>query len=287
MNKNLNRTVYVNGDFLPERDAKVSIFDRGFLMADAVYEYTAVIDGKLIEFDAHIERLRRSLGELQMNCPIKRDGFLAMHRALIAQNDIDIGGVYVQISRGVADRNFAFPTGLVPTVIAFTQTLNFLDNPINDIGLKVISVEDGRWSRRDIKSVQLLYTAMAKTQAIERGANDAFFVKDGFVTEATAANAFIVKDGRIITRALSSDILHGVTRKAILALCVARGLAIEERAFTIAEAQAADEVFVTASPFYALPVIEVDGKMVGDGLPGNMTRELRSLVISEARANSI
>ncbi|MCX7560235.1 D-amino-acid transaminase [Sulfitobacter sp. F26204] len=283
----MSRIVYLNGEFLTEEDAKVSVFDRGFLMADAVYEYTAVIDGKLSEFDAHIDRLKRSLGELQMQCPLSRDEILQMHRRLVAKNNIDVGGVYLQISRGIAERDFLFPDNTTPTVTAFTQTLNFVENPINEVGLKVVSVEDGRWIRRDIKSVQLLYTSMVKTDAVARGANDAFFVKDGFVTEATSANAFIVKDGRIITRQLSSDILHGVMRKAIMGLRDSAQLQIEERPFSIAEAQAADEVFITASPIYALPVVEVDGVKVGTGRPGDVTRRIRTTMLDEARSNAI
>ncbi|MEZ0467875.1 D-amino-acid transaminase [Phaeobacter sp. SYSU ZJ3003] len=287
MSNSGNRIVYLNGDYLPETEAKVSIFDRGYLLADAVYEYTATIGGALIEFDAHMARLQRSVDELGMDYSLDREAMLAMHRELVQRNALDTGGVYLQISRGVADRDFAFPKGLKPTIMAFTQEMNFLDNPINDTGLKVVSVEDGRWMRRDIKSVQLLYTAMAKTQANEAGAHDAFFVKDGFVTEATSANAFIIRNGCIVTRALSQDILHGVTRKAVLELARRRNLAIEERAFTIAEAQEADEVFITASPVYALPVVEVDGKQVASGKPGRLTQELRQLFIDEAVARAV
>lgn len=281
------RTVYLNGEYLPETEAKVSIFDRGYLLADAVYEYTATIGGALIGFDAHMARLQRSLDELDIKYALDHKTFLVMHQELVRRNELGNGGVYLQISRGVADRDFAFPQGLKPTVMAFTQEVNFLDNPVNDAGLKVVSAEDGRWVRRDIKTVQLLYTAMVKTQANEVGVHDAFFVKDGFVTEATSANAFIIRNGRIVTRALSQDILHGVTRKAVLELARRQNLAIEERAFTIAEAQEADEVFITASPIYALPVVEVDGRQVASGKPGRLTRELRQLFIDEAIASAI
>ncbi len=287
MHETQHRTVYLNGVYLPEAEAKVSIFDRGFLMSDAVYEYTAVLGGGLLEYNHHMARLQRSLDELDFGVTIDQNELLDMHRELVQRNNIDVGGVYVQISRGVADRDFAFPKGLKPTIMAFTQEMNYLDNPINETGLKVISVDDGRWARRDIKSVQLLYTSMVKTKAEEAGAHDAFFVKDGYVTEATSSNAFMIKNGCIITRQLSPDILHGVTRKAILALAKAHNLDIEERSFTIAEAQDADEVFTTASPIYALPVVELDGKAIGDGRPGALTKKLRALFLEEAKANAI
>ncbi len=281
------RTVFLNGEYMPEADAKVSVFDRGFLMSDAVYEYTAVIEGRLLEFDHHLQRLQRSLDELDFDLQLDREELLFVHRELVRLNKVDVGGVYIQISRGATDRDFAFPKGLTPTVMAFTQEMNFLDNPINDTGLKVMSVEDGRWARRDIKSVQLLYTSMVKSKAEAAGLHDAFFVKDGFVTEATASNAFIVKDGKVITRQLSSDILHGVTRKVVLALAAENELTIEERPFSIQEAQDADEVFVTASPTFALPVVELDGKPIADAKPGPMTQKLRNLFLKEARLNAL
>lgn len=277
-----NRTVFLNGQYIPESEAKISIFDRGYQLADAVYEFTAVVDGKLVDFLGHMNRLQSSLNSLAYEFPVELDEMLEMHHRLIDYNDLDIGGVYLQISRGVADRDFPFPTGLTPTVTAFTQKLNFLDNPIVEKGLRVITIEDGRWARRDIKSVQLLYTSMAKTQAMEKGVHDALYVKDGFVTEATSANAFIVKDGCLITRSLSADILHGVTRRAVLELAQKCGLKKVERAFTVAEAIDADEMFVTASPLYVLPVVEIDGETVNGGLPGPSTKKLRKAFISAA-----
>lgn len=282
-----NRTVYLNGQYVPETEAKVSIFDRGYLMADAVYEYTAVIGGKLIDFPGHLKRLQLSLSSLGYDYEVNEEQMLALHRRLVELNSIDVGGVYIQVSRGVADRDFVFPKALEPSIMAFTQDINFLDNPINETGLKVISVEDGRWARRDIKSVQLLYTSMVKTKAVEAGAHDAFFVKDGFVTEATSANAFIVEDGCLITRALSSDILHGVTRRAVLELAKAHNLELDERAFAVEEVKAADEAFVTASPIYVLPVVEIDGVQIGTGKPGAMTQKLREIFLEDAKANAL
>lgn len=281
------RTVYLDGQYMPAAEAKVSIFDRGYLMADAIYEFTAVVDNQLLDFEGHYQRLQRSLNALDFELEVDRDDLLEMHRQLVARNDLGLGGVYLQISRGVAERDFSFPAGITPTVMAFTQKMNVLENPAAKTGLKVISAEDGRWLRRDIKSVQLLYTSMVKTQAIRNGADDAFFVKDGYVTEATSANAFIIRDNTIVTRDLSADILHGVTRKGILTLADKAGLKVDERPFTISEAQDADEVFITASPIFALPVVEIDGRVIADGKPGKATRDLRAILIDDLRRHAI
>lgn len=282
-----DRTVFLNGEYLPASEAKVSVFDRGYLLADAVYEFTAVVDGKLVDFQSHMNRMQSSLDALAYKYLIEYDELLEMHHRLIDYNELDVGGVYMQISRGVADRDFAFPSGITPTIMAFTQKLNYLDNPIVEKGLKVITIDDGRWARRDIKSVQLLYTSMAKTQAMEKGVHDALFVKDGFVTEATSANAFIVKDGCLITRSLSNDILHGVTRRAVLALAQQCGFKTIERNFTVSEALSADEVFVTASPLYVMPVVEIDGEKINGGIPGPSTRKLRKALISVGVSSAV
>ena len=195
----MSRTVYVNGDYLPEGDAKVSIFDRGFLMADGVYEVTSVLGGKLIDFDGHYKRLERSLGELEMQNPVSKDELLAVHRELVAQNGIDEGLVYLQITRGAPeDRDFVFPDPETTpaTVVLFTQNKPGLaSSPTAQKGLKVISIEDMRWGRRDIKTVQLLYPSMGKMMAKKAGADDAWMVQDGAVTEGTSNNAYIIKDG--------------------------------------------------------------------------------------------
>ncbi|MEO0402700.1 MAG: aminotransferase class IV, partial [Pseudomonadota bacterium] len=214
------RTVYVNGDYLPETEAKVSIFDRGFLMADGVYEVTSVLDGKLIDFDGHAVRLQRSLDELDMRTPISKDDLLEVHRELVRLNGIDEGMIYLQITRGAPeDRDFAFPDPETtpPTIVLFTQNKPGLaNNPAAKKGMKVISIEDIRWGRRDIKTVQLLYPSMGKMMAKKAGADDAWMIQDGFVTEGTSNNAYIVKGNKIITRAKSNDILHGITRAAVL-----------------------------------------------------------------------
>ncbi|MBK0328960.1 D-amino-acid transaminase [Rhodobacteraceae bacterium F11138] len=287
MTEDADRIVYLNGAFLPAAEARVSVFDRGFLMADAVYEYTAVLDGRLIDFDGHMQRLERSLGALGYEYRVDRADMLTLHREMVARNRIDVGGVYLQVSRGAAERNFIMPRGIEPTIMSFTQRLNFIDHPLAETGLKFISVEDSRWARCDIKSVQLLYTSMAKTRAAEAGVNDALFVRDGYVTEATASNVFIVRDGTVVTRPRSTEILPGVTRRSVIELCARHDLKLEERAFTVAEVQAADEAFITASPMYVLPMVEVDGQPIGDGTVGELTRKLRSIFLADARASAV
>lgn len=285
----MSRIVYLNGDYLPEAEAKISIFDRGFVFADAVYEVTSVIDGKLMDFDGHVARLSRSLDELRMQHPLTREELLDIHRKLVAENNITEGMVYLQISRGNAgDRDFYFPADDVkPTVVLFTQVANLVDTPKAKTGIKVISVADIRWGRRDIKTVQLLYPSMAKMMAKKAGVDDGWFVQDGLVTEGTANNAYIVKDGKIITRALSNDILHGITRATLLQYAAEAQMEVIERSFTIAEAQAADEAFITGASTFVMPVVEIDGVKLGDGTPGPIATRLRELYIAQGRKASI
>ena len=285
------RTVYVNGAYLPEGEAQVSIFDRGFLMADGVYEVTTVIDGKLIDFDGHLARLERSLGELDIANPMDRDQWLEMHRELVARNGLEQGMIYLQVTRGApGDRDFVFPDPdtTAPTVVLFTQSNPALvDSPKAQKGIKVIAIDDLRWGRRDIKTVQLLYPSMGKMMAIKAGADDAWMVQDGTVTEGTSNNAYIIKDGRIITRALSNDILHGITRAAVLRFAREAQMPVEERSFSLQEAQAADEAFVTSASTFVMPVVEIDGVALGDGTPGPLARRLREIYIDESRQAAI
>ena len=285
------RTVYVNGDYLPETEAKVSIFDRGFLMADGVYEVTSVLDGKLIDFDGHAVRLQRSLDELDMKNPITKDDLLEVHRELVRLNGIEEGMIYLQITRGAPDdRDFAFPDPeTVPcTVVLFTQNKPGLAaNPVAQKGIKVISIEDIRWGRRDIKTVQLLYPSMGKMMAKAAGVDDAWMVQDGFVTEGTSNNAYIVKGGKIITRPKTNDILHGITRAAVLRFAEEAQMAVEERNFTIEEAQDADEAFITSASTFVMPVVEIDGTQIGDGKPGSVAPRLREIYLEESRKVAI
>lgn len=287
----MTRTVYVNGDYLPEGEAKVSVFDRGFLMADGVYEVTSVLGGKLIDFDGHVVRLHRSLKELDMAAPCSDDELLAMHRELVARNGLDEGMIYLQVTRGnPGDRSFLFPANDVkPTIVAFTQAIpNLADAPAAKTGFRVISVPDIRWGRRDIKTVQLLYPSMAKMMAKKAGVDDSWMLdEDGFVNEGTSNNAYIIKGNRIITRQLTNDILHGITRAAVLRFAAEAQFEVEERPFTVAEVQAADEAFATAATIFVMPVVEMDGKAIGSGKPGPVVARLREIYIDEMKKAAV
>jgi len=286
----MTRTVYVNGSYLPENEATVSIFDRGFLFADGVYEVTSVLDGKLIDFDGHAKRLERSLNELDMAAPCTMDELLEIHRELVRRNDLVEGMIYLQVTRGAAaDRDFVYPSAdTKPTLILFTQSKPGLaDNPAAKVGMKVISIDDQRWGRRDIKTVQLLYPSMGKMMAKAAGADDAWMVEDGAVTEGTSNNAYIVKDGTIITRHLGNEILHGITRAAVLRFANEAQMKVEERPFTIAEAQDADEAFITSASTFVMPVVEIDGQAVGGGTPGPIATRLREIYLDESRKAAI
>ncbi|MFZ5711098.1 MAG: D-amino-acid transaminase [Pseudomonadota bacterium] len=287
----MTRTVYVNGTYVPEGEARVSVFDRGFLMADGVYEVTSVLGGRLVDFDGHVRRLERSLTELDMTMPMPAEALLRMHRELVARNGIDEGMVYLQVTRGnPGDRSFVFPDPATTpqTVVAFTQDIpDLADAPAAKVGFRVISIPDIRWRRRDIKTVQLLYPSMGKMMAKKAGVDDSWFVEDGFVTEGTSNNAWIVKGNRIVTRALSPDILHGITRAAVLKFAEAAQFVIEERSFTIDEARAADEAFSTAASIFVMPVVEIDGAKVGTGRPGPVATRLREIYIDEMRKAAV
>jgi len=287
----MSRIVYVNGDYLPEEEARVSVFDRGFLMADGVYEVTSVLGGRLIDFAGHTARLARSLGELDMACPVDDAELLAIHRELVARNGVTEGMVYLQITRGAPpERDFAFPdpATVASTIVLFTQAKPGLaDSPMAKKGMKVISVPDLRWGRRDIKTVQLLYPSMGKMMAKKAGADDAWMVQDGVVTEGTSNNAWIIRDGAIVTRQLGNEILAGITRAAVMRLAAEAQLRIEERPFTIAEAQAADEAFITSATTFVMPVVEIDGVPLSGGVPGPVTRRLREVYLEESRRTAI
>ena len=284
----MSRTVYVNGEYLPEEEAKISVFDRGFLFADGVYEVTSVLGGKLIDFDGHAKRLERSLSELEMASPVTPDELLGIHRELVARNGIEEGLVYLQITRGAADRDFAYPDGATPSIVLFTQAKPGLaDSPKAKEGLKIISIEDQRWGRRDIKTVQLLYPSMGKMAAKKAGADDAWMTEDGHVTEGTSNNAYIVKNGAIITRHLGNEILHGITRAAVLRFAREAQMNVEERAFTLEEAKSADEAFITSASTFVMPVVEIDGAPVGTGVPGPVSLRLREIYLEESRKAAV
>ena len=285
----MNRIVYLNGQWLPEAEAKVSILDRGYVFGDAIYEVTAVVGGKLMDYAGHAARLKRSIGEIELECPVGADELLAIHREIVVRNQLDEGLIYLQVSRGPDDRDFHYPKTPVPTLSLFTQAKKFVeDGPSILNGISVISLPDLRWGRRDIKTVQLLYPSMAKMEAEKRGAADAWLYEDGFVTEATSSSAHIVtQDGRLITRQLSHAILPGITRGSILALAREARIPVEERPFTLAEAKSAAEAMITSATQMVQPVIRIDDAVIGNGKPGPLSKRLRKLYIDYHMAHLI
>ena len=278
----MSRIVYVNGQYVPEAEGKVSIFDRGFLFADGVYEVTAVINGRLVDYDPHMERLERSLKELRMAWPCTKDALRAMHLEMVKRNGLTEGIIYMQVTRGAADRDFKFPKDAASTLVAFTQAMTLADAPNARTGVKVVTTPDIRWARRDIKTVMLLAPVLGKQEAYEKGAHEAWMVEDGFVTEGTSSNAYIVKDGKVITRGLSNAILAGCTRRSLFRLAQEHGVVIEERNFTAEEAYGADEAFLTSASQFVMPIVEIDGRRIGGGQPGPVVRKLRELFLEEA-----
>lgn len=282
------RTVYINGEFVPENEAKVSVFDRGFTFADAIYEVTAVLQGKLVDFDLHLVRLRRSLGEMSLTLEKDDKELRAIHQALITLNGLKEGLIYLQVTRGAEDRNFAFPQqGTPPTLVLYTQAKNIITSPLAEQGMKIITLPDLRWGRCDIKTTQLLYACLAKEQARQQGADDAWLLKDGLITEGTSNNAFIVThDGAVVTRELSNSLLPGITRSALISLLKQENLRLEERGYTLEEARNAAEAFISSSTSFVWPVVSIDGQAVGDGKPGPVTRRIRQLYLDHALAKT-
>ncbi|HEY5794568.1 MAG TPA: D-amino-acid transaminase [Bosea sp. (in: a-proteobacteria)] len=283
----MSRIVYVNGAYLPEEDAKISIFDRGFIFGDGIYEVSAVIGGKLVDCEAHLARLERSCGEIRLALPWSKAELVAIHEELIKRNSLDEGGIYLQVSRGASDRDFAFPKDVTPTLVMFTQARNFVNAPTVKTGIKVVSTPDLRWSRRDIKSVNLLAPVLAKQFAAESGAQEAWLVEDGIVTEGASSTAWIVKGKALISRPLSNKVLPGITRKAVLAFIAESGFTFEEREFTLAEALDAEEAFITSATSLVMPVTTIDGHTIHNGAPGPAALRLREIYIDFARKGGV
>lgn len=278
----MSRIVYVNGSYLPEEQATISIFDRGFIFADGIYEVSAVINGKLVDCEAHMARLERSCAEIQLDLPWSRPEIIAIHHELMARNTLTSGGVYLQVTRGSADRTFTFPKHAKPSLVMFTQA-RAMNREISK-GYKLMSVPDMRWKRRDIKSVGLLAQVLAKQAAAEAGCDEALMIEDGLITEGGSSTAWIVKGRTLITRPLSHAVLAGITRKAMLTYLAESGFAFEERAFTLEEALAADEVIITAATALVMPATEIDGQPIGGGQPGPVARRLRDIYFDLAEA---
>ena len=280
----MKKTVFLNGSFLQEDEARVSVFDRGFLFADGVYEVVPVIGGKMIDVAPFIERFDHSLRALGLAWPMSQEACLEMLEQMIEKNSLQEGGIYMQVTRGAAARIFEFPEGLTPTFMAFTFEKAIIDSPAAQQGVKVVTVEDIRWKRRDIKSIALLGQCIAKNQAAVQGAYEGWMVEEGYITEGTSSSAYIIKDGVIITKPLSHAILPGIRRKLILEHAPKYGIKVEQRAFTPEEAYAADEAFLSSATTMIYPIIEIDGRKIGDGRPGEITRRLREIYLKEALA---
>lgn len=284
----MTRTVYINGRFCAPEEAQVSIFDRGLLFADAIYEVAGVIDGKLMDFQAHMQRLDRSLKEMAMQAPMSHEAVRDMMRELVRRNGVDEGLVYMQITRGSdGDREFLPSEGMTPTVFAFTQLSSGEMRREFRKGIAMQSAPDIRWARRDIKTVGLMGSVFAKKVAKAAGAGEVLMHEDGIVTEGGATSFYIVVGGKVITRPLSNAILHGCTRKALLELIREGDIALEERLFTLDEARSADEAFITGASTYVTPVVRIDGGALGDGTPGPVTRRLQEIYLGMARREAI
>jgi D-alanine transaminase len=285
----LDSIAYVNGSYVPLSEAKVSILDRGFLFADGIYEVSAVLQGKLVDNESHLARLKRSVGEISLPLPESLERITEIQRELIARNRIENGLVYIEVTRGAdVGRDFAFPKNVKPTLVMFTSVKDIVNAPAAKSGIGVITVPDIRWSRRDIKSVALLAQVLAKQAAAEAGAGEAWMVEDGAVTEGGSSSAFILTQNDVlVTRQNSSSILPGCTRKAVVKLAEERQLRVEERPFTIEEALAAKEAFITSASTFVQPVVSIDGKAVANGKPGPMATRLREIYIEFARATGV
>jgi len=273
----VSRIVYVNGDYVAPEEAKVSIFDRGFIFGDGVYEVVPVLNGQLVDKQYFLERLQRSLCELKIAWPCSKEDYIAVMEALIARNQLVEGMVYSQVTRGVAERNFSFPEATPTTLVAFTSELQLLDNPQVASGIAVAITADLRWKRRDIKSINLLAQCLAKQDAVSQGAVEGWMVEDGYVTEGVSSSAYIVSGGKVITRPLSNWILPGIRRRTLLEIAAKANLEVEERPFTVAEALAADEAFISSATTIVMPVVSIDGQQIGTGTPGPITMRLREL----------
>ena len=275
----MTRTAYLNGTFLPLDEARVPVTDRGFLFADGIYEVSAVLNGRLVDNAAHLARLDRSLAEIGIRNPHTAEEWERLETELVARNGLAEGLVYIQVTRGVAERDFAYPKGdVAPTVAMFTQAKSILTNPLAETGARAITVPDLRWKRRDIKSVALLAQVIAKQQAAEAGVAEAIMVEDGAVTEGSSSTIFIVTlGGALVTRPLSTALLPGITRAAVLALAAETGLTFEERLIGTEELPGAAEAFYTSASAFVMPIVEIDGTTLGDGRPGPVTRRLREL----------
>jgi len=288
----MSRTVFINNKYIDEKDAKISIFDRGLLFSDSVYEVTAVINNKLIDFPSHIERLENSLKELEIKNSFTYEFLLKMHKELVNKNKFsnEEGLIYMQVSRGTIERDFLIKdSDITPNIFAFTQEKKLTNVNYKTNGLEIITRNDLRWQRKDIKTTQLLYATLMKTEAHKFGADDAWLIdSDGFINEGTSNNAYIIdKNNNIITRNLSNKLLPGITRKTILEVAKKLKLSIEERPFTVKEALKSNEAFISSASTLIAPVTKIDKNIIGQGKIGPITEILRETYIKISKYNSI
>ena len=284
----MTRIVYLNGDYMPDHEAKISIFDRAVNFGDAIYDVAGVLDGKLIDFEHHMQRYFSSLQKLKIDSPLTQDEILKAFRRLVELNHVTEGLVYMQVTRGVAERDFVWPQGIKPNIFMFTQAKQDEENEAGRNGIKLASVPDIRWARRDVKSVNLLAQVLSKQAAHEAGADEALMVDvDGYVTECGCTSFFMVRGDEILTRPLTNDILPGVTRRAIIALCETNDLKLNETRFTLQQAIDADEAFVSGASSYILPVVGIDDNALSGGKPGELTLQLREIYLQHVRASLI
>ena len=273
----MSRIVYVNGAFVPEEHAMISVFDRGFIFGDGVYEVVPVINGKLVDKQYFFERLEYSLGELSIAWPCSKSEYMKVMEQLVESNQLSEGIVYSQVTRGAAERDFPFPENMLSSFVAFTSNMEILNNPLVESGVHVVTTPDLRWLRRDIKSVNLLGQVLAKQDSITRGGYEGWMMEDRVVTEGVSSSAYIVKNAAVITRPLSNSILPGIRRRTLLEIADDVGIKVEERVFTIDEALTADEAFLSNATTMVLGVVNIDGHPIGNGTPGPITMQLREL----------
>ena len=272
---------WLNGSFVAEQDAHVSIFDRGLLFGDGVYEVAAVVNGRLLDADRHLVRLSRSLAAIGIPDTQPTAVWLDVMQQLATQNGVHEGLVYLQVTRGVAERDFPFPAQVVPTMFAYARPKLLLADP-NAAGVRLLTVPDLRWQRCDIKSTSMLAQVLAKQSARAAGAFEAMMHEDGLVTEGGSSNVWIVRDGTLCTRPTSSDILAGITRDVVLEIAHEAGVPVRERAFTVTQARAADECLMSSATSFVLPVTRIDDHTVADGAPGPVTMRLRAAYLARA-----
>ncbi|MFD1626599.1 D-amino-acid transaminase [Azospirillum griseum] len=284
----MTQIAYVNGSFVPLAEAKISILDRGFLFGDGTYEVAAVLNGRIIDSSSHLARLQRSAEKISLALPETPDRLVALLKELIALNGLEEGFVYLQVTRGAAERDFAFPKDARPTLVMFVRSKKMIDSREALEGISVKTVPDIRWARRDIKNISLLAQVLSRQLAVDADCQEALMVENGFVTEGVSSSAFIVTaDGVLVTRPRFNAILDGCTRKALIKLCEERKIPVEERLFSVAEALAAKEVFITSASVLVQGVVVIDGHPIGDGKVGGVVRRLREIHLEFAHATGV